>query len=188
MAPRPLLTYVALLRGINVGTAKRVPMVKLRALLEGLGFERVETLLNSGNAVFDAPKRPPAQHAAAIADALAATFRFAVPVVVKSAQDMDAIVDGNTLAARHADPSRLLAVFTQSPAALKGLARIASLVVPPEQFLLDRQAGYLYCANGSAKSKAGLALLSMKSAVVTTRNWATVCKIQALMTARRTHD
>jgi uncharacterized protein (DUF1697 family) len=45
-------TYVALLRGVNVGKAKRVPMAELRQLLGGLGYTNVSTLLNSGNAVF----------------------------------------------------------------------------------------------------------------------------------------
>lgn len=47
------MRYVALLRGINVGRAKRVAMADLRALVEGLGFHSVRTLLNSGNVVFD---------------------------------------------------------------------------------------------------------------------------------------
>ena len=48
-------TFVALLRGVNVGKAKRVPVTELRALLSGLGYTGVTTLLNSGNAVFRAP-------------------------------------------------------------------------------------------------------------------------------------
>ena len=50
-------TFVALLRGVNVGKAKRVPMAELRALLSGLGYTGVATLLNSGNAVFRARER-----------------------------------------------------------------------------------------------------------------------------------
>ena len=47
-------TFVALLRGVNVGKSKRVPMGELRALLSGMGYTGVATLLNSGNAVFRA--------------------------------------------------------------------------------------------------------------------------------------
>src|SRR5204863_1567267 len=50
-------THVALLRGINVGTAKRVAMADLRQLMTGLGYSDVRTLLNSGNVVFTAPPR-----------------------------------------------------------------------------------------------------------------------------------
>ena len=46
--------FVALLRGVNVGKAKRVPMAELRDLLSSLGYTGVATLLNSGNAVFRA--------------------------------------------------------------------------------------------------------------------------------------
>ena len=49
--------HVALLRGINVGTAKRVAMEDLRALMGGLGYGDVRTLLNSGNVVFSANGR-----------------------------------------------------------------------------------------------------------------------------------
>ena len=49
--------HVALLRGINVGTAKRVAMADLRALVEGLGYGDVSTLLNSGNVVFTVPAK-----------------------------------------------------------------------------------------------------------------------------------
>src|SRR6478736_4542725 len=48
--------HVALLRGINVGKAKRIAMADLRKLCEGLGYEDVSTLLNSGNIVFSAPR------------------------------------------------------------------------------------------------------------------------------------
>lgn len=51
--------YLALLRGINVGSAKRVAMSDLRALMEELGFTDVRTLLNSGNVVFSGPKAEP---------------------------------------------------------------------------------------------------------------------------------
>ncbi len=49
--------YVALLRGVNVGKAKRVPMADLRAVLAGLDCTDVATLLNSGNAVFRSKAR-----------------------------------------------------------------------------------------------------------------------------------
>ena len=61
-----MTTYIALLRGINVGKAKRIAMADLRALLEGLGHADVATLLNSGNVVFRSGKKIPAKIAAEI--------------------------------------------------------------------------------------------------------------------------
>src|SRR5688572_4013562 len=68
--------YVALLRGINVGTAKRVAMADLRALVEGLGYQNVRTLLNSGNVVFGGPSASPGAVAARIERAFEGRLGF----------------------------------------------------------------------------------------------------------------
>ncbi len=173
-------TFAILLRGINVGEAKRVPMAELRALLAGLGYTGVATVLNSGNAVFQAAQGTPAQHATAIAAAISAKLGFEVPVIVKSAKELAAIVSENPLAAKAADPSRLLVAFTQDTKALSGLAAIGSLLIPPEQFELGKHAAYLHCVGGILQSTAGKALLGKAGRSATTRNWATVLKLQAL--------
>lgn len=173
-------TFVALLRGVNVGKAKRVPMAELRALLGDLGYTGVTTLLNSGNAVFQAAKGTPAEHAAEIASAIASRLKIEVPVIVKSAKELAAIVAENRLAEGAQDHSRLLVVFVQDPKALPSLAGIEPLVVPSEQFLVGKGAAYLHCASGLLESKAAEALLGKAGKAVTTRNWATVLKLQAL--------
>lgn len=173
--------YVALLRGVNVGKAKRVPMAQLQALLLRMGYVRVSTILNSGNAVFSAPRSASVSHAEAIAQALAAEFNFVVPVVVKSAVELTQIINENRLAATALDHSRLLAVFAQASSTISELAKIASLVVPPEQLLIGKHAAFLHCANGILQSAAGEALLGKVSKAITTRNWATVLKLQALV-------
>lgn len=172
--------FIALLRGVNVGKAKRVPMAELRALLDELGYTQVRTLLNSGNAVFSASKGQPATHAAAIAGAIASRLNVDVPVIVKSARELSAIVAGNTLARGAADHSRLLVAFVQDARELSQLAAIAPLVVPPERFLIGSGAAYLYCANGILESRAGEALLGKAGRAATSRNWATVLKLHAL--------
>jgi uncharacterized protein (DUF1697 family) len=174
-------TFVALLRGVNVGKAKRVPMADLRALLGELGYTGVATLLNSGNAVFSAAKGTPAKHATEIASAIATKLKVEVPVIVKSARELSAIVAGNALAEGAQDHSRLLVAFVQDPKELPGLAAIEPFIVPPEQFLVTRGAAYLHCANGILESKAGEALLGKVGRATTTRNWATVLKLRALV-------
>lgn len=173
-------TFLALLRGVNVGKAKRVPMADLRALLAELGYANVATLLNSGNAVFRARGGTPAKHAAAIAGAIAARLGVEVPVIVKSAKELSAIIAGNELAAGAQDHSRLLVAFAQDPESLSGLAIIERFVSPPERFLIGKEAAYLHCASGMLESKAGEALLGKAGKAATTRNWATVLKLQAL--------
>ncbi|OGU24473.1 MAG: hypothetical protein A2580_11355 [Hydrogenophilales bacterium RIFOXYD1_FULL_62_11] len=174
-------TFVALLRGVNVGKAKRVPMAELRALLGELGYTNVATLLNSGNAVFRATKGTPVKHATEIASAIASKLKVEVPVIVKSAKELATIVSENALAQRAQDHSRLLIVFVQDPKLLPGLAAIEPLVAPSEQFLVGKSAAYLHCATGILESKAGEALLGKAGKAATTRNWATVLKLQALV-------
>jgi uncharacterized protein (DUF1697 family) len=173
--------YVALFRGINVGKAKRIAMAELRQLLESMGYENVETLLNSGNAVFDGGGQPEAKHAQVIHDAVLKKLKVHAHVVVKSAKDIAAVVAGNKLAAIADNPSKLLVAMTNDP---KGLATIASMgrtLWPGEAVHVGKHAVYAWCPEGSLKNKAGVALLTKLADLGTTRNWATVQKIHEMM-------
>jgi uncharacterized protein (DUF1697 family) len=175
-----MTTLVALLRGVNVGKAKRVPMAELRQLLAALGYKDVVTLLNSGNAVFRAGSGAPASHAAGIATAIAGKLKVEVPVVVKSAKELAAIVADNPIKVDAAGHSRFLVAFTQQPKALRELAVIERLIEPTERFAVGRHAAYLYCADGILESKAAVALLGKAGRRATTRNLATTLKLNAL--------
>jgi uncharacterized protein (DUF1697 family) len=175
-------TFIALLRGVNVGKAKRVPMEALRSLLVDLGYAGPRTLLNSGNAVFRAPGTSAPAHARAIARAISNGLRVEVPVVVKSARQLAAIIDENPFARAATDHSRLLVAFTPDEHSLAALASIEALVAPPEEFVVGDHAAYLHCPAGILQSKAGEALLGKLGKVATTRNWATTLKLHALAT------
>jgi len=172
--------FVALLRGVNVGKARRVPMADLRALIGDMGYTRVASLLNSGNLAFHAQRGTPAIHASAIAAAITGRLKVRVPVVVKSARQLDAIIDANPILAEDSLHPRLLVAFVQDAKLLSNLAPIGSLVIAPEQFAMDKQAAYLLCARGILESKAAAALLGKAGGIATSRNWATVLKLQAL--------
>lgn len=137
------------------------------------------------NAIFDAPRSTPAKHASAIAAAIAGRLAIDVPVVVKSARELAAIVSGNPLARRAEDHARLLVAFTQEARSLRDLAAIGALVVPPERFVLGRHAAYLLCAGGILQSKAGEALLGKAGKAATTRNWATTLRLHGRATTAR---
>jgi uncharacterized protein (DUF1697 family) len=173
-------TFIALLRGINVGKAKRVPMAELRALMDQLGYTGVATLLNSGNVAFRAAKGAAAGHAAKIAEAIALEMKVQVPVIVKSAQELDAIISENPLAATAPDHARLLIAFVQDNGELPRLDPIDPLLTPSEQFVIGKHAAYLHCPGGILQSKAGEAMLGKTGKSATTRNWATVLRLQSL--------
>ena len=181
-------TFVALLRGVNVGKAKRVPMAELRALLSDLGYTSVATLQNSGNAVFRALRSTPAKLAKSIAAAISARLDVEVPVIVVSASDLSAIIAENPIEAATEHHPRFLVAFVPDEKALSSLATIEQLVVPPERFAVGKHAAYLLGANGILESKAGEALLGKAGKSVTTRNWATVLKLKALAAARTRED
>jgi len=173
--------FVALLRGVNVGRAKRVHMAELRKLLEKLGYSAVQTLLNSGNVVFESTGRSTSAHATRIRAALGETLGIEVPVIVKSSKEMAALEAENPLATVATDSSRLLVAFTGDSTGLRTLATLLPLVKEPDQVVLGEQAIYLWCPNGILESRAAKALLGRFAGTATTRNWATVTKITALL-------
>ena len=173
-------TYVALLRGVNVGTAKRVPMAAFRGLLGDLGYSEVATLLNSGNAVFRAIGDGEADHERRIAAALEADVGVRVAVIVKTARVLAAIVDENPLRFDAAEASGCLVAFARDQRALAALADAERLVVPPERFAIGANAAYVACPGGVRGCDAAKALLGPAGSDVTTRNWTTTCKLRVL--------
>jgi uncharacterized protein (DUF1697 family) len=173
--------YVALFRGINVGKAKRIAMADLRALLDGLGYADVTTLLNSGNAVFTGNTEPAATHAARIREAVLGKLGVDALVIVKSAKDVAAIVAGNVLERHATDDSRLLVALTNDSRGLAKARALARGAWGAEKLHVGKHAAYLWCANGILESKVVTALLKGLDDTGTTRNWATFKKIHALL-------
>jgi uncharacterized protein (DUF1697 family) len=173
--------YVALFRGINVGKAKRIAMADLRTLLGKLGYTDVATLLNSGNAVFTGDAEPAAKHSDRIRQAVLGKTGIDALVIVKSAKDLAAIVEGNELARIANDHSRLLVAMTNDGKSLASVKALANTAWGDEKLHVGKHAAYLWCANGILESKAAEALLKGLKGTGTTRNWATLNKIHALM-------
>jgi uncharacterized protein (DUF1697 family) len=173
--------YVALFRGINVGKAKRIAMADLRTLLEKLGYADVATLLNSGNAVFTANAEAPATHATRIRAAVHKKLGIDALVIVKSSTDVAAIISGNALGKISTDDSKLLVALTNDARGLATVKSLAKASWGAEQLHIGKHAAYVWCANGILESKAAVALLKGLVDTGTTRNWATLNKIHALL-------
>ena len=176
--------YVALFRGINVGKAKRIAMADLRALLAKLGFTDIQTLLNSGNAVFTGEAEPPAELAARLRAAVVKKLGVDALVIIKSGKDVAGIMAGNAIEKLATDHSRLLVAMTNDAQALAALKSIAKMEWGAEKIHVGRHAAYVWCANGILESKAAVALLKKLGETSTTRNWATLAKIHALMAGK----
>jgi len=169
-------TQIALLRGINVGRAKRVAMADLRALVEGLGYKDVRTLLNSGNVVFTVPGAAKGDPASRIEEALETKLGLSSRVTVLTAAELDAIVAGNPLLDVADDPSRLLVAYFE-PQARARLKTLAQQEWAPEVLAVREGVAYVWFPQGILKSRLGESLLRDAT---TTRNWATILKLHAL--------
>jgi len=180
MAPIENSQQVALLRGINVGRAKRVAMADLRKLLGDLGFAQVRTVLNSGNVVYDGGAVAPAEAAARIEEALVLKLGVAARVTVLSASQFTELVEQNTLAPA-ADAARLLTLVLNNPADVQRLAPLLQQPWQPEALALGRWAAYAWCPDGVLASKVVAALGVLLGDGVTSRNWATMQKLHALL-------
>lgn len=176
--------YVALLRGINVGRAKRVAMGDLRAMVEGLGYGGVRTLLNSGNVVFTAPAAAAGRVAARIEEAMATTLGVTARVTVFTAAELEQVVAGNPLLDIAGDPSRFLVAFLNDPADRAKLDPLLTHDWAPDVLAVGHRAAYLWCAGGILESRLAQAVGRVLASAVTTRNWATVLKLNALAQAQ----
>jgi len=176
---------IALLRGINVGRAKRVAMADLRSLIEGLGFSDVRTLLNSGNAVFRATRPSPVKVASAMETAIRGRFGFYVPVVVLTARDLQTIVAENPLPQASDDPSKFLVAFVAKGSVLGKARPLVKESWKPEALAIGSKAAYLWCPRGIIDSKLIKSFSRITADAATTRNWGTVLKLQAAAAAGR---
>jgi uncharacterized protein (DUF1697 family) len=167
-------THIALLRGINVGTAKRVAMADLRELFEGLGYKNVKTLLNSGNVVFAGSTASESR----IETAFTKRFGFSSRMTVISAAEIDAAVTDNPLQ-EIPDPSRFLVAFLKTSAHREELLPLAKADWHPESFALGQRVAYMWCPEGVLASPLANAVNKLLKDSVTVRNWATVLKILA---------
>ncbi len=173
--------HIALLRGINVGTSKRIAMADLRALMAALGFSGVRTLLNSGNAVFDAQGGSAASHARRLKAAILQQAGVDCEVIVKTAAELAAAIAEHPLRRHADDDSRLLVMFTQDAATLASLEALQGEDWAPEAFAVGRHAAWLWCAEGVIASRISKATGKLLGQRGTARNWATVEKLQALV-------
>ena len=174
--------YVALLRGVNVGGNKLVPMADLRALLEKLGCTDVATLVQSGNVVFTSKLKSAAAVIKLLEPAIAKHFGFDVPVLVRTRDELAAVIANNPLPDAVEDPSRFLIAFLSEPPDPGKLASISPTPYLPDEFRVVGREIYARFAVGINDSKLAKVLLapSRLGVTPTTRNWKTVTKLLVL--------
>jgi uncharacterized protein (DUF1697 family) len=177
---RQFMMHVALIRGINVGTAKRVAMADLRASLEARGLRNVTTLLNSGNVIFSDPVAG-RDRTALVTAALSEDCGVAAQVIVLSAKQFASIMKQNTIVAAAHDPSRFFVTVYSSKADRERFMPLAAQDWTPDALQIGDAAVYAWCEAGALDSPLAKAVTRAVGKQATTRNWATMLKLQAML-------
>jgi len=176
-------TYAALLRGINVGGRRKLPMAQLRTLLTGLGYTGVATYLQSGNAVFTADHGDEESLAAELSRAIEEHFGFTVDVLVRDHAYLTAVRDDCPFPAEELEGRQLHVTYFSAPVDAGRFAEIDAAGYLPEEFRLGDRALYLYAPDGLGRSKLAEQLARRrlnKDLIATSRNWNTVVKLAEL--------
>jgi uncharacterized protein (DUF1697 family) len=169
---------ILLLRGINIGSRRRVAMPELRTLLSEAGFEDVRTYLQSGNVVVSS-SRSPAKVGAEAERLIAERFGFAVDVIVRTGSELASVVARNPLAEVAVDPKRYQVSFLDAEPDPAAVDRVAGLASESERLVAIGRELYAWHPDGVARSKLWAKLADDRSLGVraTARNWTTVCAL-----------
>jgi uncharacterized protein (DUF1697 family) len=172
--------YVALLRGVNLGAKRRVPMAELRALLEELGYEDVRTLLQSGNVGITSAKSATAVREE-LERAIADRFGVETDVVLRTRKELEALVAANPLGDVADDPKRLQVWFLAGKPKAAAAKALAAEDVAPEVIAVAGKEIHVWHAGGIQRSPASKVLDRADLGVAgTARNWSTVEKLLGL--------
>lgn len=175
-------TFVALLRGINVGGKNKLPMSELKELFSSLGFEDVVTYVQSGNVVFRSRARGTQRVAASIEEGIADTFGISVTVLLRTQAELEQIAGGNPfLSGEAADHSKLHVVFLDRRPKAAAVAQLDPDRSPPDEFSVRGSEVYLHLPRGAGRSKLTIDYFERRLGVrATARNWKTLTKLLEL--------
>ena len=174
---------IALLRGINVGGHRRVAMADLRALLNRLGYEDVQTLLQSGNVVLTSSVRADRLERQ-LEEQLEDEFALDIQVVVRTRDELADVIERNPLATVVTDPARHVVSFLSAAPAASVVRQLEALDFAPERFAFSGRELYAWHPNGIHASRLAKVLSEKRLGVTATaRNWNTVTKLLALADA-----
>jgi uncharacterized protein (DUF1697 family) len=176
-----MLSYAALLRGINVGGKNLLPMAELAKMFTGAGCTDVRTYIQSGNVVFRATPAKAEKVPNVIAKRIALDFGLKVPVVVRSAPELAGIIENNPFLKEDASESMLHVLFLSTRPEPSQIAKLDPERSPPDRFVVRDREVYLHLANGAADTKLTNAWFDSKlTTMCTGRNWRTVLKLHEM--------
>ena len=178
-------TYIALLRGINVGGQKKIRMADLKPLLEALGFENITTYIQSGNVVFNSEETNVEKLINQIEEAIFKSYNFEVQILIKKRMELERIVDQNPYTdSKDLEDNKIYFVLLKEIPDLDLVGNLQNVKFENEQFIIADTCVYLRCGLGAGKAKCNNNLIENKLKVVaTSRNYRTMRKLLELSTS-----
>ena len=167
-----------MLRGINVGGHAIVKMDALRELFTSLKLKNAKTYVQSGNVIFRSAPTEEAALAAKIQRGIEKRFGLRPEVILRSAQDMQAVVKASPFTGRaNIEPGKLLVQFLGEEPTAEVRGRIEALGPHPEELHLVGRELYVYFPDGQGRSKFVPVLDRILKSTGTGRNWNSVTKM-----------
>jgi uncharacterized protein (DUF1697 family) len=173
-------TYIALLRGINVLGKNRLPMKELVVILERLGFQAVETYIQSGNAVFCGKKEKSSALSSRVSAAINKNRGFEPLVLVLGLDELDNAFASNPFPEAEAEPKTLHLGFLASRPKNPDLKALERVRADHERFVVTHRVFYLHAPEGIGRSKLAASAERLLGVPMTNRNWRTVCKVREM--------
>lgn len=173
-------TYIALLRGVNVGGKNSLPMKELISILENLAAKNARTYIQSGNAVFESELKTTSQFANRLATEIKKRFGFEPHVQLLELDEFNRAIDQNPFPEAQSEPSSLHLNFLAARPANPDLVKLNSIKAPSEKFVLLDQVFYLHAPDGIGRSKLAASVEKILGVPMTGRNWKSVCNIRDL--------
>jgi uncharacterized protein (DUF1697 family) len=172
-------TYVALLRGINVGGHNRVSMPALRELCDDLGYADVVTYIQSGNVALRSPARSAAAVERALTAAIEKELGLTIAVIVRTEPELEKVSRGNPFP--KAAPNRLHVAFLAAEPAAARVRALEAYDTGPDEVKVRGREAYLHTPGGYGNSRlSGMFIENQLQVAATARNWNTVTKLLEL--------
>lgn len=172
-------TYIALLRGINVGGRNILPMKDLVGILEGMGCEKINTYIQSGNVVFQSKEKQSSKIAGEISSKILESHGFEPKVLLLEIAELQDAIKNNPFETE--DGKALHFFFLDSHPKDPDLERLMAVKLKSEEFSLNKNIFYLYTPDGIGRSKLAAKVEQCMGVPVTARNLNTVSKLTAMV-------
>jgi uncharacterized protein (DUF1697 family) len=173
-------TYLALLRGINVGGHAAVSMADLRATFVDMGYDDARTYIQTGNVLFSTTGSAAALQSA-VEEALETRFGLSITVMLRTRAQLAAVVGANPLATGGRDPAKLHVTFLASKPPSSRLSSLDAAPSGPDELEVVGREVYLHCPDGYGRTKLTNTFFERTLGVpATTRNWKSVTTLAQL--------